>query len=428
MFENTLVFAKQCDEADKLKSFRSRFYFPQHHKKDAIYFCGNSLGLQPKTTRGYLEQELKDWETFGVEGHFVAKNPWFPYHEFLRTNMSNVIGALPTEVVVMNSLTTNIHLLMVSFYRPSKERYKIICEVSAFPSDQYALQSQTKFHGYNPDDAIIELKPREGEYAIRHEDVLATIEKHKNELALVFIGNPNYYTGQVFNMKEITDMGHRCGAMVGFDLAHGAGNLELYLHEWNVDFAAWCSYKYLNAGPGGVAGAFVHEKHCNNTELIRFAGWWGNNPKTRFTMPHDFIPVKSADAWQLSNAPVLSMAALRASLEVFAEAGMEELVAKRKKLNDYLRFVINEAIQKNKQQNNIFIITPEHENDRGAQVSIICKENGKQIHQHLTSKGIVADWREPEVLRMAAVPLYNSFEDVFTFGECFSEALKLYLS
>lgn len=426
MFENTIEFAQQCDEADKLKSFRTRFHFPQHNKKDVIYFCGNSLGLQPAKTEEYVLQELKDWQTFGVEGHFVAKNPWFPYHEFLRTNMSKVVGALPTEVVVMNSLTTNIHLLLVSFYRPTKERYKIICEVSAFPSDQYALQSQVKSHNYQPDDAIIELRPREGEYAIRHEDVLATIEKHKNELALVFIGNPNYYTGQVFNMKEVTDMGHRCGALVGFDLAHGAGNLELKLHDWNVDFAVWCSYKYLNAGPGGVAGAYVHEKHCNNTELIRFAGWWGNDPNTRFTMPHNFVPVKSADAWQLSNAPILPMAALRASLEVFADAGMEDLVAKRKKLNDYLRFVINEAIQKNKQEKNIFIITPEHEQERGAQVSLICKKNGKQIHQYLTTKGVVADWREPKVLRMAAVPLYNSFSDVFEFGKFFEEALKLH--
>lgn len=428
MFENTIEFAKQCDEEDVLKSFRSRFHFPQHNKKDAIYFCGNSLGLQPKTTKGYVDQELKDWETFGVEGHFLARNPWFPYHEFLRNNMSSVVGALPTEVVVMNSLTTNIHLLFVSFYKPTKTRYKIICEVSAFPSDQYALQSQVKFHGFEPSDAIIELKPRAGEYTLRHEDVIAEIERNSNELAVVFIGNPNYYTGQVFNVKEITDAGHRCGALVGFDLAHGAGNLELKLHEWNVDFATWCSYKYLNAGPGGVAGAFIHEKHCNNTNLFRFAGWWGNDPSTRFTMPHDFVPVKSADAWQLSNAPVLPMASLRASLEIFADAGISRLVSKRKKLNNFLRFVIYDAIQKNHQQNNIYVITPENENERGAQVSIICKNNGKQIHKHLTDNGVVADWREPEVLRMAAVPLYNSFTDVFEFGKHFKEAIAQYSS
>lgn len=420
-FHNTLDFAKQSDSQDELKNFRNRFHFPKHNGNDVIYFCGNSLGLQPDKTEEYVLQELKDWQTFGVEGHFTAKNPWFPYHEFVRDNMAKVVGALPSEVVVMNSLTANIHFMFVSFYRPTKQRYKIICESVAFPSDQYSLQSQVKFHGYNPDDAIIELKPRDGEYTIRHEDVIATIEKHKNELALVFIGNVNYYTGQCFDTKQITEAGHKAGAMVGFDLAHGAGNLELHLHEWNVDFAVWCSYKYLNSGPGGVAGAFIHEKHCNNTELIRFAGWWGNDPDSRFTMPQKFIPVKSADAWQLSNAPVLPMAALRASLEIFAEASMERLVKKRKMLNDYLRFVIREAIQHS--QNEIIIVTPENENERGAQISMLCKKNGKQIHKHLTDNGVVADWREPEVLRMAAVPLYNSFEDVYSFGKIFAEAL-----
>ncbi len=422
-FQNSLSFAQQLDSSDELKSFRSRFHFPKHNGNDVIYFCGNSLGLQPKKTEEFVLQELKDWQTFGVEGHFVAKNPWFPYHEFVRDNMAKVVGGLPTEVVVMNSLSANIHFMFVSFYRPTKQRYKIICEVSAFPSDQYALQSQVKFHGYNPDDAIIELKPRAGEHTIRKEDVIAEIEKHKNELALIFIGNPNYYTGQVFDIFQITEAGHKVGAVVGFDLAHGAGNLELHLHDWNVDFAVWCSYKYLNSGPGGVAGAFVHEKHCNNSDLIRFAGWWGNNPATRFTMPHDFVPVKSADAWQLSNAPVLPMAALRASLEIFSDAGMERLVKKRKLLNDFLRFVISEAIKNSKQEQNILIVTPANEDERGAQVSMFCKKNGKQVHKYLTDNGVVADWREPDVLRMAAVPLYNSFEDVFRFGKIFEEGL-----
>ncbi len=423
-FQNTLSFARQQDAADPLKSFRQRFLFPKHNGNDVIYFCGNSLGLQPITTKRYVEQELNDWAAYGVEGHFMAKNPWFPYHEFVRENMAEVMGALPTETVVMNSLTSNLHFLMVSFYRPAKTRYKIICETSAFPSDQYALQTQVKFHGYNPDDAIIELIPRSGEYSIRKEDVLTEIEKHKDSLALIMIGGVNYYTGQVFDMNAITKKGHECGAVVGFDLAHAAGNLPLQLHDWNVDFAAWCSYKYLNAGPGGVGGAFIHERNCNNTDLIRFAGWWGNDPHTRFTMPHDFVPVKTADAWQLSNAPVLPMAALRASLEIFQEATMPALAAKRKLMNGYLRFLINGIIESANAQQKIIIITPSAEDECGAQISVLCKQSGKAIHKHLTDNGVIADWREPEVLRMAPVPLYNSFEDVFRFGQLFEEAVK----
>lgn len=423
-FHNTLSFAQQQDAADPLKSFRQRFLIPKHNGKDTIYFCGNSLGLQPITTKTYVEQELNDWAAYGVEGHFMAKNPWFPYHEFVRENMATVMGALPTETVVMNSLTSNLHFLMVSFYRPTKTRYKIICETSAFPSDQYALQTQVKFHGYNPDDAIIELTPRLGEYSIRKEDVLTEIEKHKDALALIMIGGVNYYTGQVFDMKAITKKGHECGAIVGFDLAHAAGNLQLQLHDWDVDFAAWCSYKYLNAGPGGVGGAFIHERNCNNTDLIRFAGWWGNDPATRFSMPHDFVPVKTADAWQLSNAPVLPMAALRASLEIFQEATMSALATKRKLMNGYLRFIINGIIESANAQQKIIIITPSAEDECGAQISMLCNQNGKAIHSHLTDNGVIADWREPEVLRMASVPLYNSFEDVFRFGQLFEEAVK----
>lgn len=423
-FHNTLSFAQQQDAADPLKSFRQRFLIPKHNGKDTIYFCGNSLGLQPITTKTYVEQELNDWAAYGVEGHFMAKNPWFPYHEFVRENMATVMGALPTETVVMNSLTSNLHFLMVSFYRPTKTRYKIICETSAFPSDQYALQTQVKFHGYKPDDAIIELTPRLGEYSIRKEDVLTEIEKHKDALALIMIGGVNYYTGQVFDMKAITKKGHECGAIVGFDLAHAAGNLQLQLHDWDVDFAAWCSYKYLNAGPGGVGGAFIHERNCNNTDLIRFAGWWGNDPATRFSMPHDFVPVKTADAWQLSNAPVLPMAALRASLEIFQEATMSALATKRKLMNGYLRFIINGIIESANAQQKIIIITPSAEDECGAQISMLCNQNGKAIHSHLTDNGVIADWREPEVLRMASVPLYNSFEDVFRFGQLFEEAVK----
>jgi kynureninase len=422
--QNTSSFAQQLDTADPLASFKQQFLFPQHHGKNCIYFCGNSLGLQPKNTRALVEQELADWSQHGVEGHFMAKNPWFPYHEFLRDNMAEVIGALPSETVVMNSLTANLHFLMVSFYRPTKTKYKIICEAAAFPSDQYALQSQVKFHGYDPKDAVIELTPRQGEYVIRKEDVLEVIEKNKESLALIMIGGVNYYTGQLFDMKAITEKGHQYGAAVGFDLAHAAGNIELKLHEWNVDFAAWCSYKYLNAGPGGVGGAFVHEKHCNNINLIRFAGWWGNDPATRFTMPHDFVPVKSADAWQLSNAPVLSMAALRASLDLFKSATMPLLVQKRKLMNAYLRFIIKEIMVATNSNEKIILITPSAEDECGAQISMLCKKNGKAIHKYLTDHGVIADWREPEVLRMAPVPLYNSFEDIYHFGQLFEQAIN----
>lgn len=425
-FQNSQTFAEQLDQNDELRSFRNRFHFPKHHGNDVIYFCGNSLGLQPKTTRAYVEQELSDWENFGVEGHFIAKNPWFPYHEFVRNNMAELAGALPAETVVMNSLSVNIHLMLATFYRPTKERYKILCEVAAFPSDQYALQSQAMLHGLDPEKTIVELKPRPGEFTIRHEDVISTIEQLGNSLALVFIGNVNYYTGQCFHIKEIAESGHKAGAYVGFDLAHGAGNLELKLHQDDVDFAVWCSYKYLNAGPGGVAAAFVHEKHVKNTDLFRLAGWWGNDPASRFTMPGKFVPVQTADAWQLSNAPVLPMAALRASLEIFAEAGIKKLVWKRKVLHSFMRFMISEAIRNSGSENAVLIITPEKENEQGAQLSMLCKRNGKQIHKHLTDHGVIADWREPEVLRMAAVPLYNSFTDVYTFGKLFEDALNKY--
>ena len=315
IFQNDLSFAKILDNEDRLKSYRDKFFFPQHDGRDVVYFTGNSLGLQPKTTRQYIQQELEDWATFGVEGHFLAKNPWLSYHELLTDKMAKIVGALPQETVMMNQLTVNLHLLMVSFYRPNKQRYKILCEAKAFPSDQYALQSQIKFHGYEVEDSLIEVAPREGEYHIREEDIFAAIEKNKESIALIMIGGVNYFTGQVFNIKDITAAGHKAGAVVGFDLAHAAGNLELHLHDWNVDFAAWCSYKYLNSGPGGVAGAFVHENHLKNTELPMFAGWWGHDKKTRFLMDSTFVPMQTAERWQMSNAPVFSMAACRASIK-----------------------------------------------------------------------------------------------------------------
>ena len=411
-YQNTLAFAKQLDEQDALKSYRQKFHIPQHHGKDMIYFTGNSLGLQPTSTKDYINQELTDWATYGVEGHFLAKNPWLSYHEILTDKTAKVVGALPTEVVMMNQLTVNLHLLMVSFYRPTKQRYKILCESKAFPSDQYALQSQVKFHGYTIDEALIEIAPRDGEYEVRHEDIYKAIEANKDSLALIMIGGVNYFSGQVFDMKSITEAGHKVGAVVGFDLAHAAGNLQLELHNWNVDFAAWCSYKYMNAGPGSVAGAFVHEKHHANTELPLFAGWWGHDKTERFKMEREFNPIKSVERWQLSNAPILSMAAYRASLDMFDEVGMEALNKKSKELTAYLEFVVKEI---NKQKNDCLeIITPTER--RGCQLSIVAHGHGKALYNKLIDNGVIPDWREPNVIRCAPVPMYNSFEDIYRFG------------
>lgn len=418
-FQNTLEFAKQCDANDKLKSYRSKFHMPQHEGKDMVYFTGNSLGLQPKTTKSYIEQELNDWAKYGVEGHFMAKNPWMPYHEFLTEKMAKIVGALPEETVMMNQLTVNLHLLMVSFYRPTKQRYKILCEGKAFPSDQYALQSQIKFHGLKVEDALIEIEPRKGEYTIRHEDIFKAIEDNKDSLALIMIGGVNYFSGQVFDMKAIVEAGHKAGAVVGFDLAHGAGNLKLQLHDWNVDFACWCSYKYLNSGPGSVAGAFVHQKHLKNTDLPMFAGWWGHDKGTRFLMDKTFVPMQTAERWQLSNAPVFSMAACMASLEIFSEVGMDALIEKSKTLTSYLEFIIGEI---NKEKNNCLqIITPK--DNRGCQLSIVANGYGKPLFNKLMENGVIPDWREPNVIRCAPVPLYNSFEDLYRFGEILKSLL-----
>ncbi len=418
-FNNTLAFARELDQKDPLRAYRDKFLFPQHNGQDVVYFTGNSLGLQPKTTQHYLQQELNDWAKFGVEGHFLAKNPWLSYHELLTDKMAKIVGALPEETVMMNQLTVNLHLLMVSFYRPTKQRYKILCEAKAFPSDQYALQSQVQFHGYSISDALIEVSPRENEYHIREEDILAAIEKNKDTLALVMIGGVNYFTGQVFDMKTIADAGHKAGAIVGFDLAHAAGNIKLALHDWNVDFAAWCSYKYLNSGPGSVAGAFVHQKHLKETNLPMFAGWWGHDKKTRFLMDSTFVPMPTAERWQLSNAPVFSMAACRASVDIFDEVGMDALIEKSKQLVAYLEFIVNDI---NQQKNNCLeIITPKE--NRGCQLSIVAHGHGKKLYNSLIENGVIPDWREPNVIRCAAVPLYNSFEDLYRFGEVLKSLL-----
>lgn len=424
-YQNTLSYAREADQQDSLKDFRSKFLFPQHEGKDVIYFTGNSLGLQPKSTAAHLQQELDDWAKYGVEGHFLAKNPWFSYHELLTASCARIVGAKPIEVVCMNQLTVNLHLLMVSFYRPTPQRYKILCEAKAFPSDQYALETQVEWHGFRPQDAIIEISPREGEHVIRTEDVLTAIEANKNELALVMIGGVNYYSGQVFDMKTITKAAHDAGAYAGWDLAHAAGNIELKLHEWEVDFAAWCSYKYMNAGPGSVSGVFIHEKHAHSN-LPRFAGWWGHDKSVRFKMEKGFHPIPGAEGWQLSNAPVLSMAAYKASLELFDQAGMEKLIEKSKKLSGYLEFIIGEINRSlsGKDHYPLEIITPRDSKERGAQLSIIAHGFGKELFNQLVAKGVIPDWREPNVIRLAPVPMYNSFEDMYQFGAILSELLK----
>lgn len=414
-FINSLDFARQKDRDDELKHFRDRFYFPQSNGRPVVYFTGNSLGLQPKSTQDYVLNELEDWASFGVEGHFNARNPWFSYHEILTEKTAKIVGAKPQEVVVMNQLTINLHLLLVSFYKPTKQRYKIICEAKAFPSDLYALQSQIKFRGFDPKEALVMVKEREGEKSLHTEDILKAIEENKDELALVMFGGVNYYSGHVLDMKTITEAAHKAGALAGFDLAHAAGNIRLHLHEWKVDFAAWCSYKYLNSGPGGVAGIFVHDSHLNNIELPLFAGWWGHDKETRFKMEPEFIPIKTAERWQLSNAPVLSMAAYKASLDIFDEAGMERLTKKSKELTAFLEFVIYDVNERTATPDKFFeVITPA---ERSCQLSVIPHGRGKDLFNQLTQHEVIADWREPDVIRMAPVPLYNSYEDIYRFGE-----------
>ncbi len=414
-FENTKEFAQQLDSQDKLKSYRDEFIFPKVNGEKVIYFTGNSLGLQPKRTKAYVDEVMEDWANLAVEGHFYAEKPWWDYQERFANPLSKIVGALPSEVTVMNTLTVNLHLLMVSFYRPTKSRYKIICEEKAFPSDQYMFQSQVHFHGYKTEDAIVEIKRREGEHNIRLEDVLAKIAEVGDELALVLIGGVNYYTGQVFDMKTITAAGHDVGAVVGWDLAHAAGNIKLQLHDWDVDFAAWCSYKYMNSGPGNASGCFVHEKHHHNPDLPRFAGWWGHNKERRFKMEPTFDPVHGADGWQISNLPVLSLAPYLASVEMFDEIGMDALIEKRDKITSYLEFILHEI---DKEVDSTFeIITPTALSERGCQLSVLLHGEGRSLFDYLMKKGVITDWREPNVIRLAPVPLYSSFEDMYNFGQ-----------
>ena len=408
-------FAINLDANDNLRSYQEKFYFPlKKNGEKHIYLCGNSLGLQSKNTNGFIQQELEDWKNLGVEGHLHARNPWLPYHEFLSESYSNIVGAKKSEVVAMNTLSVNLHLMMVSFYLPTKKRFKVIMEEDAFPSDIYAIESHIKHHNINPSQAIIRLKPRKNESDIRTKDIKEIIDNNGDEIALIILGGVNYYTGQVFDMQEITKLGHDNGIKVGFDLAHAVGNISLSLHDWNVDFAVWCSYKYLNSGPGSVGGVFIHERH-HKSNLNRFAGWWGHNKLSRFKMPETFNPIKTAEGWQLSNPPILSLAAIRASLSIFDEVGMDALVEKSKQLTSYLVFLLE-----NIQSDRISIITPKK---RGCQISIRVKNGNRELFDKLTVNGVIADWREPDVIRVAPVPLYNSYYDVYSFYKILEEIL-----
>ena len=408
-YQNSLDYAKQLDQEDPISYLRNQFHIPRDkHGKEWLYFTGNSLGLQPKITSKYIEQELHDWANFGVEGHFEAKNPWLSYHELLTDTMAKVVGAKPVEVVVMNTLTTNLHLLMVSFYQPSKTKYKIIIESDAFPSDRYAVQSQLSFHGFDPEEALIEWKPKEGKELLELEDLKSILDSQGDEVALLLIGGVNYYTGQYLDIKKIAELGHAKKCMVGIDLAHGAGNIQPNLHDSSIDFAAWCTYKYLNSGPGSLSGLFVHEKHAQRKDLPRFAGWWNHNKETRFNMRQPFDVMEGAEGWQLSNPPILSMAAIKASLDIFEKVGMDALVKKSKKLTGFFEYLVNEIAS-----DTIKIITPTNPNERGCQLSLQVKNTDKNLHKKLTENNIITDWREPDVIRCAPVPMYTSFEDVY---------------
>ena len=408
-YQNSLDFAKQLDQEDPISYLRNEFHIPRDKNgKEWLYFTGNSLGLQPKITSKYIEQELDDWANFGVEGHFEAKNPWLSYHELLTDAMAKVVGAKPVEVVVMNTLTTNLHLLMVSFYQPSKTKYKIIIESDAFPSDRYAVQSQLSFHGFDPEEALIEWKPKEGKELLDLEDLKSILDSQGDEVALLLIGGVNYYTGQYLDIKKIAELGHAKKCMVGIDLAHGAGNIQPNLHDSSIDFAAWCTYKYLNSGPGSLSGLFVHEKHAQRKDLPRFAGWWNHNKETRFNMRQPFDVMEGAEGWQLSNPPILSMAAIKASLDIFEKVGMDALVKKSKKLTGFFEYLVNEIAS-----DTIKIITPTNPNERGCQLSLQVKNADKNLHKKLTENNIITDWREPDVIRCAPVPMYTSFEDVY---------------
>ena len=412
-FESNIAYAQKLDVQDPLKEYRNQFHIPKDNNgNDLVYFCGNSLGLQPKSTKQHVNQELEDWANFGVDGHTEGKTPWLPYHESLTESMAKIVGALPKEVVLMNTLTANLHFMMVSFYQPTKTRYKILIESDAFPSDKYAVESQLRHHGFDDKEGLILWAPPKGKKLLNYDDLENILKKQGNEIALIMIGGVNYYTGQSFDLKRITDLGHKHGSMVGFDCAHGAGNVALNLHDSGADFAVWCTYKYMNSGPGSIAGCFVHERYADNKNLNRFAGWWGHNKETRFFMRDEFDQLSGAEGWQLSNPPILSMAAIRAPLNLFEEVGMKQLIQKSKKLTGYFEFLLNEL-----NNDKIKIITPTNPDERGCQLSIQVINADKSLHKKLTEANIITDWREPDVIRCAPVPLYNSFQDVYKMVE-----------
>jgi kynureninase len=415
-FEASLAYAQDQDKLDSLHAYRERFLFPQHEGKNCVYLCGNSLGLQSNSVQYLMDMELADWAKYGVEGHFEARSPWLSYHQQFAETLAEIVGAQQDEVVAMNTLTVNLHLLLLSFYRPQQGRYKIIMEACAFPSDQYAIETQVKMYGFDPNDAIIEIAPRAGEHTIADEDILSAIAHAGDSLAVVLFGGVNYYTGQLFDMQAITAAAHKVGAYCGFDLAHAVGNIPMQLHQWDVDFACWCSYKYLNSGPGAIGGAYVHERHGNNPSFFRLAGWWGNEEKTRFKMQKGFIPQKGAASWQMSNAPVFNMVAHRASLDLFAKAGIKALREKSIRMTAYLEFLLKEL-----HHLSFSIITPSEVDKRGAQLSLLFHEKGKEVFKALTENGVIADWREPNVIRIAPVPMYNNFEDCYRFYEILSQ-------
>jgi kynureninase len=419
LYKSGIHFAKAQDQNDPLAHYRDKFHIPKTSEGDEwLYFTGNSLGLQPKQTKNHINQELEDWANLGVEGHFEAKNPWLPYHEFLTESMAEIVGAKPIEVVIMNTLTTNLHLLMVSFYQPTRTKFKIVIESDAFPSDRYAVETQLKFHGFDPTESLIEWSPRAGETLLNIDDLASILDTQGDEIALLLIGGINYYTGQYLDLKKIAKLGHQYGCKVGIDLAHGVGNIIPNLHDSGVDFAAWCTYKYMNSGPGSLGGIFVHERHAHDESLKRFAGWWSQNKDTRFDMrqPLDIIP--GAEGWQLSNPPILSMAAIKASLELFSEVGMPALRKKSIRLTGYLEYLILEL-----QNEHISIITPKDPEQRGCQLSIQVRNADKSLHTKLSEANVITDWRTPDVIRCAPVPFYNSFEDVFNMVETLKTVL-----
>ncbi len=418
-FKNEESYALQLDAEDSLKSYRERFHIPRRRGGEpVIYFCGNSLGLQPKSARASVEREMDDWADSAVDAHFKSDSAWYPYHELFRETGARLVGARPGEVVMMNSLTVNLHFMMVSFYRPTKERYKILIDYPTFPSDTYAIKSQLQHHGYDARDALVILKPRDGEHTLRAEDIERTLAEEGEQIALVLLAGVNFFTGQLYDMEQVTRRAHQHGCRVGFDLAHAAGNVPLHLHDWGVDFAVWCSYKYLNSGPGAIAGCFVHEKHGRDADLPRFAGWWGNDPDRRFMMHllPDFEPVKGAEGWQISNPPILSAAPLRAALELFDAAGMSALRAKSEKLTGYLHYLLCQL-----PADRFEVITPREPERRGCQLSILIHDRPEKYHRALLDAGVVCDFREPNVVRVAPVPLYNTFHEVWRFAEALAK-------